>query len=388
MNPLWMVVADLRKTLLASLGILVLLALGFSVTVTMSLFDRALRHAGASSAQEFDLVVGAPGSRLDLVLASVYLRTDEVLPLLDAAMLEELAADPRVAQASPLVFSDHWGSFPLVGIGESFPALRPGMVLASGRWPTQPFEVLAGAATTLNEGLEFHGSHGAEENEGGAEAVHDEVEYRVVGTLARTGTPWDRALLTPVESVWLLHNAIEAKQVSAILIKPRDFAAAYALRAEYREGATTAAFPGEVLAGLFGLFDNLKSALSLVSLLFQGLVFTAVLLSLLAALPSKAKWIGLLRALGAGPTYIFLTLWIQSALVFLLAGVVGAGMGWLGAQALSQYAAGLTGLSLVVTWSWEESVVLASLGLVGLLGALVPALAGYRTSVRRSLLGQ
>ena len=393
-----MVAADLRKTFLSSLGILVLLALAFSGTVAVSLFERALRQSGASSAQDFDLVVGAAGSPLDLVLTSVYLRTDQVLPLLPYEVVTKLAADPRVASLSPLVFADHWKDFPIVGVGESFPALRPTLMLASGRWPTKPFETVAGASTEGTMGQEFHGSHGIAARPGFSAEVHDQASYRVVGALRATGTPWDRAFLTTYNSIWILHEELEknpepeeretVRKVSAILVKPKDFASAYSLRAEYQKTPTTAAFPGEILAGLFGLFDQVKTAISLFGLIFQGLVFAAVLLSLLAGLPPKARWIGLLRALGAGPAYIFLTLWIQTAVLFALAGLVGAAAGWAGASALGVLVGGSTGLSLVLQWTWNETILLAVFWLVGFLGALVPAAAGYRTSVRKALLGQ
>lgn len=396
MNPFWMVLADLRKTFLSSLGILVLLALAFSATVAVSLLDRSLRQAGAQSARDIDLVVGAPGSRLDLVLASVFLRTDEVLPLVPYSVVEKLSSDPRVAALSPLVFADSYNGSPIVGIGASFPSLRPTLRLTAGLWPQEEMEVVAGAATGLRVGDHFEGTHGT--GEALDEEAHHHGEFTVVGVLGSSGTPWDRSFLTPAEGIWELHgheahheegaeHAMEG-EVSAILVKPKDFASAYALRAEYREGPTTAAFPGEVLSGIFGLFDDVKKALSLFSLVFQLLVFAAVLLSLLAALPTQAKWIGLLRALGAGPVYIFLTLWIQAAVIFTAAGVAGAGFGWLGAQSLATFVSARSGLVLAVGWSWDESGLLGLYWLSGLVGALVPAWVGYRTPVRRAVLGQ
>ncbi len=387
MNPFWMVLADLRKTVFSSLGVLILLALAFSATVAVNLLERSLQQAGTNSASEFDLVIGAPGSRLDLVLASVFLRTDEVLPLLDASLVPTLAADPRVAAISPLIFADNHRGYPIIGVGPDLSTLRPSFRLASGRWPQAPFEVLAGNSTGTLLGESFVGSHGVHEQE---EAEHhEEAEFVVVGTLKFTGTPWDRAYLTPYESIWHLHETSEGEphEVSALLVKPRDFASAYSLRAQYREGTTTAAFPGEVLAGLFGLFDEIKKTLSLLAVLFQALVFAAVLLSLLAALPSKARWIGLLRALGAGKGYIFLTLWLQTALVFTAAVLFGAALGWVGVQALTSSLTSQIGMTMTVQWSLSETLLLGLFWVVGLAGALVPAVAGYRKSVRQSVLG-
>lgn len=404
MNPFWMVVADLRKSLLSSLGILVLLAMAFSATITVSLFERSLRKGSSTSAQEFDLVVGAPGSRLDLVLSSVFLKTDEMLPLLGPETVARLEADPRVAALSPLIFADsHWG-YPIVGVGPEFPRIRTSLTLASGRWPSAPLEAVAGAGTNSPLDDHFEGAHGTGE---GAEAgEHHPGTYTVVGVLNESGTPWDRAYLTPPETVWQIHEAerehenpgdraLDADdpseaihgQVSAVLVKPKDFASAYALRAEYRTGSTTAAFPGEILANLFGIFDDVKTALTLFAMVFQGLVFAAALLSLLATLPSKARWIGLLRALGAGPVYVFFTLWIQSALLFAVAGLVGAAVGWGAAEALTRFVTARTGLVLPLVWTWSETWVVAAFWLVGLVGALVPALGGYRVSVRKILVG-
>lgn len=387
MNPFWMVLADLRKTLVSSLGILVLLSLAFAVALSLGLIDRAARAAGAHAAEDVDLVVGAPGSRLDLVLAAVYLRTDEVLPLLPESEWRRVESDARVAVSSPLVFADHWSGFPVVGVGADFPRLRPGLRIASGRWPATPFEVIAGASTALVPDAEFEGSHGAAPTSGFASEVHHEHVYRVVGTLQATGSPWDRALITPAEGIWSLHGSAE-RRVSAVLVKPKNFAAAYALRADLRTGATTAAFPGEVLAGLFGLFDRVRDGLSVVFFLVQALVFAAVVLSLLASLPSRARWIGLLRALGAGSGYILATLWIQSFLLFAFATLFGAALGWAGAQALASWFGELTGLRFVVQGSGQEILSLGVFLGAGLLGALVPAIAGYSTSVRKSLLGQ
>lgn len=392
MNPLWMVMADLRKTALTNLGILLLLAFAFSATIAVSLFERAVREAGASSAQDVDLVVGAPGSRLDLILAAVFVRTDEVLPLVGPQVVERLETDPRVVALSPLVFADSHRGFPVVGVGTAFPQLKPSLRLTQGRWPEAPFEVVAGWSTDTPQGAEFHSVHGKAEGE---ENEHHEGEFTVVGVLARSGTPWDRAYLTPVEGIWHLHEEEAAHgessapgQVSAILVKPRDFASAYALRSEYREGETTAAFPGEVLSGLFGLFDEAKKLLTGMASLFQTLVFFAVLLSLMASLPSKARWIGLLRALGATPLYVFLTLWVQAALMFTLATLAGAGVGWVGAELLARYVSDHSGLVLAPSWSMGEGGLLGFYWTLGLVGALVPAFVGYRTSVRRSLLGQ
>lgn len=391
MNPFWMVVADLRKNRLSGLGTLLLLAFAFSLNVAAGFFERGVTESGAGAAQDFDLVIGAPGSRVDLVLTTVFLRTDEVLPLMDYRVAEEIEQDPRVAVSSPFVLADNYQGMPIVGVGSGFSQLRPSLVPETGSWPKANFEALVGAEVPLKVGDSFASGHGiAESEEEEEEHHHENISYRVVGRLKSTGTPWDRSILTPYQSLWEIHGHTEEERpgISALLVKPRDIPSAYALRATYREGRTTSAFPGEVLASLFGLLADVKVAVSALGTMLELLVFAAVLLSLLASLPSKYRWIGLLRSLGAGRLYIFLTLWIQSAVVFLLAGGVGLVIGRLAAGILASVMEAKTGLRIVLTWNAADFIPLLVFWLIGLVGALIPALVGFRVSARKAMLGQ
>jgi putative ABC transport system permease protein len=392
-NPLPMVAADLRRHLASSLGILLLLSLAFSATVMVSLFERGFRRAGARGSADTDLVVGAAGSSLQLVLASVFLQTNEVLTLIPSGTVERLSADPRVAAVSPLVFADHWGGSPIVGVGPDFPRLKPRLAVRQGSWPAAPFEVSAGASAGVRLGQELESVHGSAEQPGAGQEHHADGHYRVVGILAPTGTPWDRGLFTPVESLWEIHGRGAGspgeegeRGVSAVIVKPRSFADAYSLRAEYSTAGLQAVFPGEVLARLFGVFQDVKTAFTALAVLFQAIVFASVLLSLLASMPSRARWIGLLRALGAGRGYVFLTLWVQSAALFFLAVAAGALAGWAGAGILGGLVGGRIGLRIPISWSRAEAITLALFWAAGLAGALLPAWRAFRLSVRAAFL--
>lgn len=398
-----MVRADLRRHLFSSLGILLLVSVAFSGTVAVSLFERGLRTAGVDVARDSDLVIGAAGSEIQLVLGSIYLQTNQVLPLTSYSLVEKLTTDKRVALLSPLVFADHYEDFPIVGIGVDYPALRPNIRLAQGRWPVKDFELAVGATSNLKLGQVIESSHGISRQDGVEEAGHHEASYTVVGRLALTQTPADRCLYTPFMSLWEIHEEAgqnlstpeigtktisDIRQVSAILVKPRDFASAYSLRAEFRSGITTAAFPGEVLASLFAVFEDIRTAFTYLSVAFQVIVLAAVILSLLASLPSRSRWIGLLRSLGAGKLYVFLTLWIPSALIFLFAGVMGSCVGWLAATGIGGMVENRTGLHLGLDWTATETSAILIFWMVGLSGSLLPAWKGFQTSVRTALLAR
>jgi putative ABC transport system permease protein len=388
MNPLPLVVADVRKHLASSLSIVVLLAIAVSGTVMVNLFERALINAGVSAADNTDLVIGAPGSQMQLVMSTVFLHTKEPLPLIPVAVADRLTKDSRVAASAELLIADQYRGAPIVGVGAQFAELRPDLKLMEGRWAQSLFEVVAGADTQLAIGQAFHSAHGLVHFENMEEEKHTHAEYKVVGRLAASGTPWDRALMTPIQSIWDMHGQAGSEpehEVSAVLVKPRTFADAYELRAQYQNNETISAFPGEVLASLFGLFDSVKKALTFLAILFQVIVLAAAVLSLLAALPSKTRWIGLLRSLGAGRGFVFLVLWCQAAVFFLIAGLAGLAMGWVGTELLSSYVEQRTSLSMKAGLELADLIPILLFWLVGLLGALVPAFLGYRQSARAAL---
>ncbi|MDQ0509181.1 ABC transporter permease [Ancylobacter amanitiformis] len=208
------IAADLRRQWAGALAILLLVALATALGVVVTLQERALRLGSARAADAFDLVVGAPGSETQLVLSSVFLQAAP-LPLLPGTVLAGLIADPRVTWAAPVGFGDFIEGYPIVG---TTPVLVEGMGgLAQGRGFARLGEAVIGANVGMRLGDHFHPQHGRVGEPGG---THTEITYHVVGRLAPTGTPWDRAVLVPIETVWLAHHHDEADAAGAAATNP------------------------------------------------------------------------------------------------------------------------------------------------------------------------
>ena len=118
-NPLPVVVADIRRSRGAVAAVVALIAVAVALGVAVSCQERALRVGSADAAGAFDLVIGAKGSPTQLVLTTVYLQP-ALLDLMPGGALESLAADPSVAYAAPLVFGDSYRGFPVVGSTADF----------------------------------------------------------------------------------------------------------------------------------------------------------------------------------------------------------------------------------------------------------------------------
>jgi putative ABC transport system permease protein len=191
------------RALNAALNLL-LLALGVGTIVLLLLFSAQLGERLTRDARGFDLVIGAKGSPLQLILSSIYhvdFPTGNV-PLEEVARWRQ---HPLVETVIPIALGDSVAGFRIVGTEHAY-AEHYGGELSAGRLWEAPFEATIGsavaAATGLGVGDTLVGSHGLAP--GGP--VHADEVYTVVGVLAPTASVLDRLVLTPIDSVWLVHG--------------------------------------------------------------------------------------------------------------------------------------------------------------------------------------
>jgi putative ABC transport system permease protein len=195
------ILADLRRLWLGGAVVVLLVALATALGVAVTLQERSLRLGSARAADKFDLVVGAAGSETQLVLSSIFLQAAP-LPLVDGAVLTKLAADPRVDWAAPVGFGDSFSGYPIIGTTTKLiSSTTPGF--AEGKMFTLEGEAVLGAAVNLPLGAEIKPMHGTAETGG---HTHAGPAYKVTGKLQPTGTPWDRAILVPIQAVWHVHG--------------------------------------------------------------------------------------------------------------------------------------------------------------------------------------
>jgi putative ABC transport system permease protein len=189
---------------LSTLLVIVLLAIGVATIALTLILARELDERLTRDAAGIDLVVGAKGSPLQLVLAGVY-HVDVPPGNIALSAIGQLRANPQIAEVVPLALGDSLRGFRIVGTEPSF-VDRYGGTLREGSLWGKPQEAVLGSAVARTTGLAvgdtFAGSHGLAE--GGGE--HAGAPYRVSGILAPTGTVLDRLVLTAIASVWAVHD--------------------------------------------------------------------------------------------------------------------------------------------------------------------------------------
>ncbi|PRX57469.1 ABC transporter permease [Flagellimonas meridianipacifica] len=183
---------------------LLLLSLSVSLVTFVLQLNKQLSGQLNKNIAPFDMVVGAKGSPLQLVLSSV-LHIDAPtgnIKLKDVAMLQN---HPFVEKTIPVSYGDNYKGYRLLGTELEY-LEKYNAKLQEGRLFQKSFEVVVGngAATRLNLALgdTFTSSHGLVDGGEG----HDHHPYEVVGILQPTGSVVDQLLISNLESVWEAHS--------------------------------------------------------------------------------------------------------------------------------------------------------------------------------------
>lgn len=373
----------------ANLTFMVLIAIAVGMGSALIAQERGLRQGTAQAADKFNMLVTAPGSEMTMMLAAVYLQPSDV-PLLDGTVYAEVAAHERVDIAAPLAFGDSYRQAPIVGTTAQFSRYLADDSIDGRVWEAN-HEAIIGASTELAIGDTFAPSHGR-----GDAAEHDahEEEFRVVGRMARTGSPWDRAILVPVEAVWQAHDlanghAPERRDqlgppfdseyfpgTPAIIVKADQLWASYALRSEFnRDRETMAFFPATVLTDLYRIMGDVRQAMSLMSTVTQLLVAASVLLAMFILSRLFSHQMALLRALGAPNRFLIAVVWGYSAVLIGTGTLLGLGVGLSAVSMLSRLITERTDILVQASLSWHEIHLAAAFASTALVLALLPATA-------------
>jgi putative ABC transport system permease protein len=392
MNPLTLAFASIRNRSLHSLLCAAAAASGIALLCAAFLLSHAMNEGLTRNMQGIDIVAGAKGSPLQLVLSSVY-HADIPVGNIEMEDAEHLMKNPQIKQAIPLAMGDNYKGWRVIGTTPAYLDLYHAK-LAEGQVFSQPFEAVAGSLTGLKIGTQFAALHGFAAD---SDDVHNFHLYTITGVLKPTGTVLDRLITTPYESVQQLHShpdegdpdaAEELKlghQITALLIKVKSPLAVMNLPREINKTSTLmAASPGYELTRLS---MNLGIGRDMALVLGGGVVLLSMLMllsTLASSLAARRYDLAVMRVLGASPGKLFATVIAE--------GVTLSGAGALGGVLLGHLAAytavlnipTLRGIVLPETLLQPQGMdgAFLAIGLcTGLLAGLVPAVLAARTDI-------
>ncbi|MEM8591237.1 MAG: ABC transporter permease [Pseudomonadota bacterium] len=378
----------------------ILIAISIAIGTGIIAQERGLREATARSAEKFELIVAAPGNEITAMLASVYLQPTS-LPLLGGDIYSRVSDHELVEFATPLAFGDSWNGAPVVGTTPGFVEHLSGG-LAEGRLFETTDEAVIGGRIPLGLGDTFEPVHGD-----GSRGILDEhgAALSVVGVMPLTGSPWDTAIVVPVEQVWEVHALptghgldwdgrvgppFEAENfpgTPAILVGVETLWASYALRAEFTNPETMAFFPGTVLAELHAIMGDIRQLMSVLAIASQFLVAIAVLAGLAMLSLLLARRLALLKALGAPQRFIFAVTWSFATLLILSGAALGVALSFAATRVISGVITARTDILVNTRLGWDELHLVAAFASLSGLLALLPAWRASRRPVIDNLRG-
>ena len=200
MNDLSLAYYSIKSRGINSILSILLTAFGIALAMLITQFSNHFQNRLIADGKNIDIVVGAKGSPLQLILSSVY-HVDIPTGNIPYNAVEPIIKHPQVKNFIPLALGDNWKGFRIVGTSYNY-LDNYEAELKEGRLWNNDFEVIAGSSVNISIDEEFSGAHGL--FEGGN--VHDDTKYKVVGILKKTGTVLDRLILTSVNSVLALHD--------------------------------------------------------------------------------------------------------------------------------------------------------------------------------------
>lgn len=410
-------------------SILTVAAVALSITLLLGVEQarRGMRESFTGTIKGTDLVVGARGGTLQLLLGAVF-GIGSPTGSVPYSVYEQWSRHPAIRWTVPLAIGDSHRSYRVIGttagLFEHWRYRSSGTLsFASGHVIATDSDVAIGSEVAeklgYRVGTKVTVGHGLNAVAGLGD--HESHPFTVVGVLNPTFTPLDRALFVTLDGIEAMHGmeqpetgpgagpapaampgAIapastppanvfqdEPKALSAFLVGTRTRFETLRLQREinqYKAEPLTAVIPGVTLAELWKTLGTVEGGLRLVGALTIVVGLIGMLVALYSSLEARRREMAVLRAVGARPSMIVALLVLESGMLTLLGCALGVAL-TMGGFALAQgVIEANTGVHISVQapgaleWAYI-AVVLAA----GVLVGLVPAWRAYRSSLADGL---
>jgi putative ABC transport system permease protein len=423
MNSFSLSISYLKHKLLRTALTVITFASGIAVIVALLLINSQLNNEFTKNLKNIDLVVGAKGSPMQLILSSVF-HLDAPTGNIPLEEAEKLEKHPLVKSAIPVALGDNYNGFRIVGTNESYINNYEGR-LKEGRVFKDKMEVVIGSevAKKFNNkiGDKIVGAHGLVNSDD----LHTEFPYIIVGIFQPTNTVLDRLVLTSVESVWHVHEHAkhdehedeghqdkkhdkghkhehkakhdnhhddehekhEEKEITALLITYKTpMALATLPRVVNKSSSMQSASPAFEVARLTSFMGVGSSTLKTFGWYLIILSGFGIFVALYNAMSERKYDLALMRSFGASKKKLFNLIIIEGVIISLLGVLIGLALGHGLVDLASIWLAQTKHISITgkVFLNDEIWLIIASL-IVGVVASILPAIKVYKIDIFKTL---
>lgn len=381
---------------------LLLMAFGVGIISLLLLLNKSVEEKLQGNLNGIDMVIGAKGSPLQLILSSIY-HIDNPTGNILLEEVNKIKSNPMVESTIPLSFGDSYKGFRIVGTTHAYPKLFQVNFQAGKLWD-KSMQVVIGCdifeACQLKMGSTFYSSHGLVE---GGE-IHNKHAFKVVGILDKSNTIIDQLILTNSESISAVHNHKKDsnhthegvvgscsddhnEMITAMLVKFRSPVGFISLPRQVNETTNLqAAVPAFEISRLISLLGLGVRSINMIAFFIILVSALSIFISLYNSLKRRRYELALMRVHGATRFQLVKLVFQEGMLISILGLFLGILFSRLILYVVSffihhNYSFYSIQLSLIKEELWLFPIAL----FVGFIASLIPIIQAYYINIPKTL---
>ncbi|MEY3597647.1 MAG: hypothetical protein RL521_69 [Bacteroidota bacterium] len=430
MNIVKLAIKNIKHQWLDSALSILLLAFGVGAISMLILVEKQTTEQFNKNIQDIDMVLGAKGSPLQLILANVY-HVDAPTGNIKVGEAKIITQNPTIETAIPLAYGDNYQQWRIVGTDQNY-ALHYNMKLQQGVEFQDEYEATIGAEVAQSTGLKlgdtFLSTHGLDQEQGDEEHAHNHG-YKVVGVYEKSGTVIDKLILTPVETIWHAHEEETAeepenntaaqdslstppdqpvmkkgpmmmlrpahapkvgpndnKEVTAYLLKKRTPMAQIILPGLIKDSKMQLALPAIEINRLSQNFGIGMDTIQAIAVLIMALSFISIFVSLYNSLKKRKYELALMRSMGASKWTVFSLIQLEGIITTIIGIILGGILSRVGLSILSQQLNNSFHYQFQISdFSMGEIILVGTTIAGGVLACAIPAYQAYKLDISKTL---
>ena len=372
---------------------ILLMILGVTIITLSVLVNQITKNTFTKNNPNLDVVVGAKGSPLQLVLSSIH-HIDIPTGNISYKNAKKIMKHPAIKFGVPISLGDNFQNYRIIGTDKKFLKLYDAELEIGSMWE-KPMQSVIGSNvanfTKLKIDKFFVGSHGLIDTGD----IHSEQPYKVVGILKKTGTILDNLIITSLDSVWNLHSNqndilknTDSLEVTALLLKYKNKTSVFSFpRLINKNTSMQAASPNLEISKLFKLTGEAHKIINYLSIIIVSLSFAGILFTLLNNINERKYDLAILRTLGFTRERIFSIILIEGMTISILGSFIGLILGGIVYKCIEFFS--LLGRNIVtgqLDFIYEILTIWFVILIISFLTCLIPGIKVYKQNIRNTLL--